>query len=363
MPSIHQQIEQIPVEELRLDPRNPRLPEGADKWSQAKILAHLKETGAIEELAHSLAAEGFFPNEPLTVMADKKLKGYVALEGNRRVATLITLLGLPAAGDETFFDLKLTASERGRLGTIPCLIVDTRSQVDSFIGFRHIGGLKTWSPEAKARWIVDEVEKAGTSNQGNPFLLVGRRVGHNSPTIRQSYIALQVLRVARDQGGVVIDRIVDPRAQRFGVWLRCMNVPEIRKEMGLLLEGGESYAEVKKAITKIRPKAVEEIIGDLAPSDGQPAVLADSRNVTTYGRVLGDKRARSILRSKRDLEVARQLVEDIELAEKVRRETRRLDVLRQEVARVEITEDLIESVEELFVVVRQMRSVTRSSGE
>ena len=198
-----QEIKFVSIEDLRLDPKNPRLPEGAEKWSQHQILVHLKTTAALDELAYSLVSEGFFINEPLTVLPDSRLKGFVALEGNRRVATLMILTGQAAAEDEKFFDIEPTTAQRKRLAEIPCIEVADREAVDSFVGFRHIGGLKTWSPEAKARWIVTEVEKESRiANVENPFLAVGRRVGLSSPPIRASFMALQVLRIARDEGGV-----------------------------------------------------------------------------------------------------------------------------------------------------------------
>ena len=358
------EIEEIPVAELCLDARNPRLPEGAAEWSPHEILVHLKATGTLDELAHSMVAEGFFPNEPLTVMRVRS-GGFVALEGNRRVATLMMLLGLPAAGDERFFDIEITKAQAKRLSLIPALVVDEgeRDKVDSFIGFRHIGGLKTWSPEAKARWIVDEVDKAAQTSADNPFLVVGRRVGQYGPSIRASYLALEILRAARDHGGVKIDDIVDPKAQRFGVWLRVLNSPEVKKHMNLRLTGGESYAEIRKAVKKVASEKVAEVIADLLPGAGRPAVLSDSRNVTTYGRVLADDRARKVLRTRHDLELAAQVIEDRSLAEKLRKETGRLDVLRQELSRVEMTQEVVEGVGELYAVARQMRSLARAGKD
>lgn len=354
------QIELIPADQLRLDPLNPRLPEDSRKWKQHEILVHLKTTGALEELAHSMASEGFFPNEPLTVMKSEKPKGFIALEGNRRVATLMMLLGQPEAGDEEFFDLELTSAQRKRLATIPCLVVDEREAVDSFIGFRHIGGLKTWSPEAKARWIVHEVDKEAKSGGDNPFLTVGRRVGQYGPTIRASYLSLQVLRFARDAGGVKIDRLVDPKAQRFGVWLRCLSSPEIKAHMHLDLTGGEGYREVLKAVKRVSAERVGDIVSDLVPEDDRPAILRDSRDVTVYGRVLANDRARKLLRSRRDLDIARQVIEDVELAAKLRKEAGRLDVLRNELARVEMTPDLAEAVADVYAIARQMNSLAKS---
>lgn len=364
MATKRQDIKFLSVGELRLDPRNPRLPEGAERWSQNEILVHLKETAALDELAHSLVAEGFFINEPLTVMEDPKLKGFVALEGNRRVATLMILTNQPDADGESFFDLEPTSAQQRRLSEVPCIAVDSRDEVDSFVGFRHIGGLKTWSPEAKARWIGVEVEKeARKSSTANPFLVVGRRVGLGTPSIRSSFIALHVLRTARDEGSVKIDGVLDPRAQRFGVWLRCMNSPEIREFMGLNLVGGDDYKTIRRAISKINPTKVGEVIRDLLPREGNPAALRDSRDVTTYGRILANERARKVLRAKHDLELARQVIEDLELAVKLRKQFNRLEILRQELARVDVTADLTEAVEDIWSVAKQMRAIVRAASD
>ena len=142
-----------------------------------------------------------------------------------------------------------------------------------------------------------------------------------------------------------------------------MNSPELRDYMKLNLVGGDDYPAVRRAIKNISPAKVGEIIKDLLPRDGGPAVLKDSRDVTTYGRVLAHERARKVLRSKHDLDLARQVIEDLELGVKLRRQANRMDVLRQELARIEITPDLTEAVEEIYSVAKQMRSLVRAAAD
>ena len=140
-----------------------------------------------------------------------------------------------------------------------------------------------------------------------------------------------------------------------------MNSPEIKAYLKLDLEGGEAFLDVVDAIEKISPKRVGAVVDDLLPSNGTSAVLKDSRDVTTYGRVLANDRALKILRSKRDFELARQVIEDVELEVKVRRIVARLDLLQQELARIEITPTLRSAVDDLFATARTMRSLANAT--
>lgn len=88
-----QPYERYPVGALLLDPENPRLveyglPPGA---SQNDILKLLWERMAVEEIAMSIAYNGFFPHEPLFI--EKQPNGdLVVIEGNRRFAAVQLLL-------------------------------------------------------------------------------------------------------------------------------------------------------------------------------------------------------------------------------------------------------------------------------
>src|ERR1043166_4275770 len=79
--------QQIETSKLLFDSKNPRLiiPEAAE---QKDILRLLYESESLSDLAHSIAASGFFPEEPLVViLAQAPAAHYVVVEGNRRLAT------------------------------------------------------------------------------------------------------------------------------------------------------------------------------------------------------------------------------------------------------------------------------------
>jgi len=58
----------VPVEQLLLDTDNPRLASGAGGKTQEDLLRLLWTEMAVDEVAFSIAANGFFPEEPLLVI-------------------------------------------------------------------------------------------------------------------------------------------------------------------------------------------------------------------------------------------------------------------------------------------------------
>src|SRR5271168_3970658 len=91
-----QSIVNVPVENLRLDRENPRLP-STDIGSEAELVRYLWREMAVDEVALSIAANGFFPEEPLLVVPATKGKKdpgsdkFIVVEGNRRLVAVLLL--------------------------------------------------------------------------------------------------------------------------------------------------------------------------------------------------------------------------------------------------------------------------------
>lgn len=346
--------------ELALDPRNPRLPEDLQGVGQAVLLEWLYENGVLEELMRSMADNGFFEHEPL-IVADEETDGFpaVALEGNRRVAALKILLSLPPADSiepPLKHDVLLTPERRVELlGPIPCYVV-ARAEVHRYLGFRHIGGIKTWDPEAKARYIYSEVERAREKGATRPFLEVARAVGSNSQGIRNSYLSLAILRVARDEMAIDVSYVL---RNRFGVWLRCMTSSELRAYIGFPTTARE-YEDVQAQFRTLIGENLAEVVGDLSPGPTGRPVLADSRDVTTYARVLSTPRAHDVLRRSSDLALAGQVVEELQLPHRISRATDGLKIIFEEVQRAAlITPDIRQAVDELWLAARSIEKAAR----
>ena len=350
-------IRRLPVAHLLLDTENPRLPERFHGESQSAILRFLFEKGALEEIAQSYLDNGFFEHEPLIVVR-KEGETYTVVEGNRRLSALKILHSSPESDELEFIGLDPSAEQLLSLNEVPCFLASNREQVHAFTGFRHIGGIKTWQPEAKARYLLTEVERLADANTLDPFRELARRVGSNAQGVRNPYLAIRILLYARQDFGLNVAYVQD---HRFGVWLRCMNSADIRNYIGL--GQARTYQEIKQALAKIQREKLEEVLGDLEVKPGRSrAVLGDSRDVTVYGRALTDSRARATLRKTSDLSLARQVVEELDLEPRAQRLVKSLELFLETLHRAEtmdISGTLLQAMEELSRLARSARAIVK----
>lgn len=300
-------LELIQTKDLKLDSQNPRLPENIHGKPQAEILEYLRLHGHLEELAHSLLDNGYFQAEPLVVDND-----LTVLEGNRRLATL-HLLASPNVSEYFPFLSQAQLEKRGTLASVPVVRVADRAAADSFIAFRHIGGLKEWEPEAKARYVFRAVNELVDRGDKSPFQTLASRVGSSAHAMRSSYLAMALLKHAHDEHGVDTVRLQD---ERFGVWSRAMSSRDIRDYMEL--GDARSVEEVHNAVHRVNSEALRRVIGDLTPGRSGPSVITDSRQLSTYGKILRHERAFSVF-CKFGFDAASRIVEVGRVAERLRR--------------------------------------------
>jgi hypothetical protein len=345
------------VDQLSLDPANPRLPQDLQGAEQHRLLRYLSDEAVLDEIIQSYVDNSFFQHEPLIAFEDDEF-GFVVLEGNRRLAALKILLGEPDAreeGLEPLLDEPPSPELLRDLQEVPVYVVADREEVHKYLGYRHIGGIKSWSAEAKARYLMLETDRAASQGEQRPFLDVARRVGSNSQGVRNSYTAITLLRHAREEFGIQINYVLE---RRFGVWLRCMTSHDVRTYVGL--NGARTYEEVREETARTNGPALQEVLGDLSPSNGDRPLLNDSRDVTVYGKVLHHDVAHDVLRRYRDLGVARQIVELAELPERIYDLGERIDVARDEAERTEYSDELGEAAEVLFASARSLRATIRA---
>jgi hypothetical protein len=346
-------IEPFAVADLKLDPENPRLPTELHGLEESEILSFLFDRGALEELAQSFLDNGFFEHEPLIILKDADGDGrHVVLEGNRRLATLKILLRAEEAGDVSFSGLEATDDEVARLRVVPCFPIRAREDVHRFLGFRHIGGIKKWSSDAKARYLAAEVARAVSRGVAEPFKEVGRRVGSNAQGVRNPYMALRILQHASAEFGLSVQYV---ERERFGVWLRCMNSADIRTYIGL--GSPKTYPEVESGLLRLDSGRTTRVIRDLTAPQGQRAVVSDSRHVTDYGRVLLNDRARQVLDKHGDLGLALQVVDREDLHRRISRLASGCKVILDELPFVKPTAADLSEAETLLSYARSIKGL------
>jgi hypothetical protein len=177
---------EMPVKQLTFDSRNPRLrSEDAEDRSQQDMFDLLWRDFAVDEVAQSIAANGYFSYEPmLVVREDGRL---VVVEGNRRLAAVKALLGQMELSEGTIALPEITQPERDDLESVP-VILTTRKDAWEYIGFKHVNGPQAWQSASKANYIAEVHNTLGI-----PLEEIARRIGDRHATVQRLYRALMVV--------------------------------------------------------------------------------------------------------------------------------------------------------------------------
>lgn len=191
----HKDLSYNHIDTLYLDPMNPRL--GRHRMSLNKSqdeLLKIMSEWVLDELALSyLESGGFWSYEPLIVINDYlyDTRCLIVVEGNRRLAALKTLK-MVSEGDTSSQKWESMLADQeipdDLFERIPCVEVDSREEVQAFLGFRHVTGIKQWAANEKADFIIKLIDDSGYTYQQ-----VARKIGSNIPTVRKNYIAYKTL--------------------------------------------------------------------------------------------------------------------------------------------------------------------------
>lgn len=276
------------IHNLFLDPLCRRLPRHRISLGtpQHEVLEMLR-AWVLDELAHSyLGNGGFWTHEPMIVVVES-LYGYtrlVVVDGNRRLAALKLLYEttqgrpVPRKWSEMFQGEKIPENLFNR---VPYVLAKSRAEVQTFLGFRHVTGIKQWAPDKKAAFIATLIDDDGMSYQD-----VAGKIGSNASAIRKHYIAYRTL--------LQIEKIVDgfeaeKADNRFPILY--MSLGTLGVQQYLCIETGADTDGAKNPVP-------EEFFPNLAhfsrwvfgTVESQPIVSTTSL-VADFGKMLGSRKA------------------------------------------------------------------------
>lgn len=286
--AISKELKYATLEELCVDPLNPRL--GRDNTgkdvSQAKVLELMKDW-TLDELAVSFLDSGGFWTQEALLVTKEKLYGkerLVVIEGNRRVAALKylydALKGNPTS--RKWKEIAHGAKPPEELFTkIPYILVDSRKEIESFLGFRHVTGIKEWKPAEKAEFIARLID-----NRGLTYEEVRRKIGSKTQTVRQNYISYRLLLQIEDSFQHIPKENFE---ERFSVMYLSLREKGVQKYLQI-----DTMADPKKALKPVPQKHLKAL-GNFAlwlfGDDRRFPLFTDSRQVTNFGRILESKEA------------------------------------------------------------------------
>ena len=185
--------ELIAVDDLLLDPANPRLAGAVMSIDdQDTIFVRLWQKMAVSELVDSIATNGYWQHEELFAKAENGK--FVVLEGNRRLAAVKVIVDADLRKRLKIPDPpKLSDGVAETLEKLP-VVVSTREDVWEYIGFKHVNGPQTWDSIAKAKYIHRVKTKHGI-----PLKDIATTIGDQHDTVVRLYRGFLVLQQAQDE--------------------------------------------------------------------------------------------------------------------------------------------------------------------
>jgi hypothetical protein len=287
------------VDDLELDQSNYRFTAGQEGSTQSDLLRLLDRDFDLSTIGRSLVDNGYFPQEPLVAIPAAEDGKWVVVEGNRRLAALKLLLHptlRKQAQDPAEWDALAARVTTGRgITEVPVVIYQTRAEVLTFLGHRHISGIRKWEPLPKARFVVSLLDRSG---EGATFEQVAREIGSRANTVRDNCIAFRLLVQARDSFGIETDYV----EERFSVFYRALQQNGIAEYIGL--DRSTVQPSQIEIIDKSHQEALRDIIEFVHGTRKVPPVLTDSRLLSRLSTVLGSPAATRALKLTRNLDMA-----------------------------------------------------------
>jgi hypothetical protein len=194
-------IVEIPIGQLLLDPENARLAWLVEGRGQKELLKTLWTEMAVDEVAWSIAENGFFRSEPLFVIAEKSTEvdptaRYIIVEGNRRMAAVLLLRDSQLREEVGATNLPDIDEQRySELEKLPAIVYPSRESLWATVGFRHINGIKPWDSFSKAKYVAEVHETFGVS-----LSEIAERIGDRHATVERLYRGYKILEQAESEG-------------------------------------------------------------------------------------------------------------------------------------------------------------------
>lgn len=310
----------VAIAALRLDPDNPRLPADKQGSSQEDLAVDLDLGYEALTVADSIATHGFFNSEPLIVVPSAdEADTWIVVEGNRR---LTALLGLAYPNIRAQFpDPAVWNALADKAGLdaavqVPVVIVPDRKSVVPIIGFRHISGILAWTPFAQARYVAKLIDEDGMAI-GEVAKTIGIEKGRAGNLYREQAIAKQAAELGIETG---------PVESAFSLLTVAMSNTKLRDFVAAPLG-----SKLKAGVAPIPPEKQSELRELLTWVFGTPdsaPLIADSREISRLGHVVGSSIGIESIRNGETLDQAQQRIDDLDVDTHVRL-ARRLTTARQ----------------------------------
>jgi len=303
------------VDHLHLDKENPRLPEEKQKRPEPETLKTLYDDFYLDELAESMARNGYFDEEPLVAIPQQlplELENtdphaeeflsfltnpdtqFTVVEGNRRLATAKLLLNKDLRERLNIRHWpEPTPKIADDLRVLPVIVYNTRAEIVPYLGVRHIIGIQKWDSYAKARYISMMV------NTGNSIDDVAESIGDKQGSVNKNYLCYRLLAQAQDELEVDLRRAKED----FSLLLLAIGQANVKQFLGLPRRTRDIDFDTPVSIERL--PNLKNLLSWVFGENGKSPVIKESRDITNLlSHVLGSPEAIEYLENTRDLPAA-----------------------------------------------------------
>lgn len=227
------QVRDLDVHKLEFDQSNPRLPSSMVGASEEEILRWMCEDGGILDLMRSIGEQGYFNGEPLLVTKSENSL-YTVIEGNRRLAALKLLHAPDLIDYRRKTILQIVADANDPPLRVPCIVYDTRDNILEYLGYRHVTGIKSWSPLAKARYLheLSNSPKFSIIEESQRYRQLARVIGSRVDYVKRILAGLKLYDHMEDREFYGIDDL-DEASIAFSLVTTALGHPGIVDHLGL----------------------------------------------------------------------------------------------------------------------------------
>lgn len=349
---------EIPIERLLFDPQNPRLPRSIDRHSRSSVLEWMLTDATLIELMGSIGEQGYFPGEPILVVPsqpgkdDPATDSFTVVEGNRRLAAVILLLDPKSAPARRSAVADVAGAAPHSPDRLPALVFERRAATLDYLGFRHVTGIKEWTPLAKARFLKELFDEHRDARPRPKVLReLALTIGSRSDYVARLLTTLAVFDYVVE--AEFFDLVgVDEESIEFSLLSTALSYRAIAQFVGL-----ETSRD--PAVTHLKHRNLRDLVDWTFCEREGGRIVGESRQLRELAAVVESSRALKLLRRGGSLDTAVLLTDE---PSRTFRKTIRLAKDKLEIAlnQIHLIEDLAqEDVDLLSDLQRLVRDLSR----
>lgn len=295
---------EVNIDRLKLDEANPRLPQRLKGASDQDVLNWMLSDATLIDLMASISENGFFSGEPIIAIPDGDK--FIVIEGNRRLSA-VKLLANPEIATMSPKAVETISREAHENGNIPTslwvYIVNDRHEVENYLAFRHVTGVKQWPVISKARYLNNLYQQKANKDI-SVFKELAKEIGSKSSYVRRlltGYEAFEIIQSRR------FYNISDLDEENFDISLITDAITmhsALAEYMGIDMESPTPFEGIKQE----RLKEITEWLYQKLPN-GKTRV-GENRNLRILNKVIQNIEAReSFISGEKSLKDAAELTE------------------------------------------------------